>query len=87
MTFNCNRATFDKLAKQLADSHQAVMEAAPTATNGEESGTITHDSVKAEYTWNANVLTVEVTQGGNIVVNHVIHSKVQASIEAIAKGA
>ena len=56
-----------------------------TAANGDESGTITHDAIEATYGYSQanNVLTVNVTAGGNFVVNHVIHSKVQAAIDSI----
>jgi hypothetical protein len=82
MTFNITSDQFQKLFGQLLDSKDLVVE--PTA-NDLTSGTITHDNVKASYSFASNVLTVNVTQGGNFLVNHVIHSKVQAAIDSLGK--
>jgi len=84
MTFNVSPSVFASLKQQLADSHQAVMVAKPGTCPCNESGTITHQGVVADYTYASGVLTVNVTQGGNFVVNHVIHSKVQDAINALA---
>ncbi len=85
MTFVCTTNQFAGLEKELTDTHQAVMSPAPTASNGDDSGTITHDSVEATYGYSPlnKVLTVNVIEGGNFVVNHVIHSQVQAAINAL----
>jgi hypothetical protein len=97
MTFNCTPTVFLGLKKELADSHQAVMTAGTviattplaTPTVDIETGTITHDSVVADYDYDshAGVLTVAVIHGGNLIVNHIIHSKVQAAIDTLKKTA
>jgi hypothetical protein len=87
MTFtNVTPRVFAGLKKQLADSHEAVM-TTTTARDGEESGTIVHDRIQAKYTYAANILTVNVTIGGNIIVNHVIHSRIQEAIAALQQAA
>ena len=89
MTFTLTPVIFAQLQKELADSHQAAMSPAPTSSAGVESGTITHDNVIATYSYapSTAVLDVEVIHGGNIIVNHVIHSKVADAIATLQKPA
>jgi hypothetical protein len=87
MTFQVTPVVFAQLEKQLADSGQAVMTADPSTVPGTESGVISHGGVKAAYNYTGGTLTVNVVQGGNFVVNHVIHSKVQDAIDALTNAA
>jgi hypothetical protein len=83
MTFVVETKIFDKLKQRLADSHQALME--PDMPQGDgQSGTITHGGIKATYAYSPNLLTVNVVQGGNLIVNHKIHAEVQTAITALS---
>jgi hypothetical protein len=84
MTFtNVDPGVFAQLEKELADSHQAVMVASSQAAIGDQTGTITHEGIVADYEYAAGILTVTVVQGGSWIVNRFIQSKVQAAIDAI----
>ena len=85
MTFKVTPTQFPLLAKELADSGQVTMTPAPTSSAGMESGTITHAGVDAQYSFDPNTLTltVNVVEGGGLITNHVIHSKVQNAIDAL----
>ena len=87
MTFQVTPVVFAQLEKQLADSGQAVMTADPSTVPGTESGVIVHGGVKAAYNYTGGTLTVNVIAGGNFLVNHVIHSKVQDAIDALTQAA
>jgi hypothetical protein len=84
---NLPPAIFAGLEKELVDSHQAVMTAAPTAPNGTESGIIVHDNVHANYTYVGGTLTVNITEGGGMITNHVIHSRIEAAIATLVTAA
>ena len=84
MTFIVDPAVFTKLEKQLADSHQVTMAPGPTLANGDESGTLTHEKVQAQYTFTPadSKLIVVVTKGGNWMVNLAVSSRIKDAIKA-----
>jgi hypothetical protein len=85
MKFTLTPDIFAKLLAQLRASSEFYVNAgAPQGTPGEY-GTITHGNIKAGYTYAANLLTVDVTEGGGWLVNKVIKSKIQDAINAAQK--
>lgn len=84
MTFTVEPSAFARLRQELADSHNALLEQDPPSGGG-QSGTITFGNIKATYAYTPNLLTLNVTHGGNFLVDHAIHSKLQAAIEALSR--
>ena len=84
MTFNVTPTQFPALVKELTDSGQVAMTPAPIAINGDQSGTIEHENIVAQYSYSANgLLTVNVVQGGNFFVTRAIRMKLQNAIDAL----
>ena len=75
MKFTLTPDIFAKLLAQLRASSDFCVDA----------DTITHGNIKASYTYVADLLTVNVTAGGNWIVNKVIKSKIQDAINDAQK--
>ena len=85
MTFKVTPAQFPLLSKELADSGQVTMTAAPTSSAGIESGSITHGAIVGQYTYDPNTLTLtaNIVEGGGLIVNHEVKDKIQNAINAL----
>jgi hypothetical protein len=85
MTFTVTPKQFAGLKQQLADSHQVAMTVTVAAVQTNETGVITYGNIQADYSYSApdNKLAVSVVKGGNLVVNHVLNSRLQQAIDSI----
>lgn len=85
MTFKLTPAQFPLLQKELTDSGQVSQMWMPTESDGDVSGTITHGNVKGQATYSPSTLTLtlNVTDGGGLLVDHEIHKLVQNAIDAL----